>query len=206
MSEKKLNKESIKLGLLGIDSVGKTSICKVLTGLEFDPYETTSIGYDKFVKIFKLENGKEVKGIIFDTAGQERFRSAVIQTVRNFPGIIIVFDVTNRISFDIIDTFMQFINDEFDQPSVVIFGNKVDIEKKEWRVTEEEIKSLAQKYNLKYFETSAKTNMNIKEGFDYIIYNCFTKAKEKKDTINLNNINADNQKCIGKGKNNNKKK
>ena len=63
------------------------------------------------------------------------------------------------------------------------------------------MKCLAQKYNLKYFETSAKTNMNVKEGFDYIVNNTYDKIQESnKYVIDLNDKNEEKQECVGKKK------
>ena len=204
--KEKIELTTIKLGLLGNHSVGKTSICKVFKGLEFDEGERSTIGTDRYEKKFKLKNGNEIKVNIIDIAGHERYRYAVRQAIKHVHGIIIIFDVTDRISFDSIDTLFQGIKGNCNQPSLVLFGNKADRDKKEWRITNEEIESLSKIYNLKYFLTSAKTNMNINEGFDYIINNSFTKIKEKIESINLNNINDDNRGCIGKNKNNNKQK
>ena len=61
MSEKKIKIDIIKLALLGDSSVGKTSICKALNSGKFDHKGIATIGYDKFDKKFKLENGKEIK-------------------------------------------------------------------------------------------------------------------------------------------------
>ena len=200
MNEKKNKETTIKLGLLGDDSVGKTSICKVLIGSQFRQDEIATIGTDKYEIKFKLENDKVIKGIIYDTVGQERFRTITLKSIRSAKGIILVFDVTSRNSFDNIEKWLEEIKQYFEQPYLILFGNKVDIDKKEWKVIDEEIKSLAQKYNLKYFLTSAKTKMNITEGFDYLVNISFTKVKEKNDIIDLNNINEHKQGCIGKEK------
>ena len=66
-------------------------------------------------------------------------------------------DVNKRNSFDNIDLWLKEIGERFLEPSMVLFGNKADIEKNEWKVTEDEIQKNVEQYNLKYFETSAKT-------------------------------------------------
>ena len=183
MSEKKIKFTSIKLALLGDQAVGKTSICKVLMKKEFDSDQISTIGYDKVEKNFQIKNGPEMKVVIFDTAGQERFRSAALQTVRHVHGLVIVFDVTDRKTFDNIEHWLNVIKDTFDQPSMVLFGNKSDVDKKKWAVTEDELKIAAEKYKLTFFETSAKTAKNIDEGFSYVVNEAFNKIKGKENVV-----------------------
>ena len=117
---------SIKLALLGDSRVGKTAICKVLKDNKFDGSDISTIGYDKIDKKFKVENGSVIKVVVYDTAGQERFRSAAIQTVRAVHGLIIVFDLTNKSTFENVDNWLKVIKDNFEQPSMILFGNKSD--------------------------------------------------------------------------------
>ena len=92
----KCNKNSIIIDNL----VGKTCICDTFSGLEFTEDNISTIGIEKFEKKIKLLNGKEIKLIYWDTAGQERFRAATLRAVRNVQGVILVFDVTSKNSFD----------------------------------------------------------------------------------------------------------
>ena len=93
-----------------------------------------------------LENGKEIKLIFVDTAGQERFRANDFNAVKGALGIILVFDYTNRSTFENLDNWLYQIKAKFCNDIVVIlFGNKIDIEKKEWQVTSEEAKEYAKK-------------------------------------------------------------
>ena len=158
----------VKIGLLGDEKVGKTSICHSFVNLDLPEDYITTIGYEKFEKKELLNNGKEVKLIIWDSGGQERFRSSIISTLRHVEEIIIVFDVTNRKSFDDIENWLEIIKEKFNDPVIILFGNKVDVKKEEWKVTEEEINLFCTKKKLKYFGTSAKNNNGIKEGFSYL--------------------------------------
>ena len=146
---------AIKLGLLGDSSVGKTSICLTYTGIEFKQDILSTIGADKFEKKITLKNGKTIKLILWDTAGQERFRSAAFKAIRAVNAIVLVFDVTCINTFQNIDKWLQEINDNFDNPIIILLGNKADIED-ERKVSKEEIEIYAKKKNLMYFETSAK--------------------------------------------------
>ena len=158
----------VKIGLLGDEKVGKTSICHSFVNLDLPEDYITTIGYEKFEKKELLNNGKEVRLIIWDSGGQERFRSSIISTLRHVEEIIIVFDVTNRKSFDDIENWLEIIKERFNDPVIILFGNKVDVKKEEWKVTEEEINLICTKKKLKYFGTSAKNNNGIKEGFSYL--------------------------------------
>ena len=200
MDEQKKTPKNIKLGFLGDSNVGKTSICTTYVGIEFTEDTLTTIGLDKFNSKISLNDGNKINLFLWDTSGQERFRSSAFRAMRVVHGIILVFDLTSRQTFENIDKWLNDIRDNFDRPFLVLFGNKADKEKSEWKVTDEEVKNLTQKYNLKYFETSAKTNMNIKEGFDYIVTNSLDKIKERNIVINLNNKNGNKQGCVGQKK------
>ena len=160
----------IRIGLLGDSEVGKTSIIKSLIRKEFESDCLPTIGLDKFEKSQYLnKEKKEIKLIIWDTSGQERFRSVALKTIKNVEGIILVFDVTNKKSFDNIDEWISIIKKDFMNPIVILLGNKTDKNKQEWKVDQEDIESLANYVNWKYFEASAKNNEGIDDGFNYLV-------------------------------------
>ena len=83
-------------------------------------------------------------------------------------GIILVFDITSRTSFYNLTDWINLIKDKLDDPIIVLFGNKTDIDKSEWKISSEEINDFIVYNNIKYFEVSAKTKKGINEGFNYI--------------------------------------
>lgn len=101
---------------------------------------------------------------IWDTAGQERFRTITKTYYKGAHGIILTFDVTDENSFKNIRNWVKQIEQNA-QNNVckVLVGNKCDREDR--KVTFEEGSKLASEYNMKYFETSAKTNLNVNETF-----------------------------------------
>ena len=109
-------------------------------------------------------------------------------------GIVLVSDLTNRESFDNINKWLKDIKDNFENPCIVLFGNKADLPEEEWQVTTEEAQKYAEDKKLKYFETSAKTKKGIKEGISYIANQAYKKAEQK---LNKNIV-------IGKDKKKNK--
>ena len=164
----------IRIGLLGDRGVGKTAICYPLAGLEYYVYLKT-FGSDKYEKKVTLNDGKEIKLVIFDTPGRERLRSAALKCIRNVEGVIFVFDITNRNSFDYLKIWLKDMKDNFPkEPTIILFANKIDEDKEKWKVSIEEIETVAKEYNWDYFKISAKNGIGIDEGFNCIakkIYN-----------------------------------
>ena len=89
-------------------------------------------------------------------------------------GIILVFDITSKSSFENLNHWLLDIKDNFDNPNLVLFGNKVNLEEKR-EVSKEEIEKFAKNNKMAYFETSAKTGYGINEGFDYIANEAYDK-------------------------------
>ena len=210
MSNDNIILSTIKIGLLGDYTVGKTSACKVFCGFDFDPLEKGTIGNEIFKKRFYLKNGKDIKVSLWDTAGQERFRSAALTAIKNVHGIIIIFNVTNRQTFLHINIWLELIKENFKEPTLGLFGNMADIEKERWEVTSEEIKEFAKKYNLPYFETSAKTKQGLNEAFSYMIEETYRSIEERRNKIKNKIIeipknNDDTSGCPGKKKKNSTK-
>ena len=110
---------------------------------------------------------KRIKLQIWDTAGQERFRTITKTYYKGAHGIILTFDVTDENSFKNIRNWVKQIEQNA-QNNVckVLVGNKCDREDR--KVTFEEGSKLAGEFNMKYFETSAKTNLNVNETFTFL--------------------------------------
>ena len=180
MANANIETKAVKVALLGDTEVGKTAICHSFLGVEFILGGTTTVGVDRLDKKIKLKNSKEIKLIVWDTAGQERFRSAAFKTIKSVQGIALVFDVTSRKTFDNVNLWLEEIKEHFDNPCLVLLGNKVDIEKEKWEVTKEEIEQFAKKKNMAYFETSAKTSKGINESFAHLANIAYDKIEKHK--------------------------
>jgi len=188
-AEEDIEVTSIKIGLLGDGSVGKTSICNTFTDIEFGDDTMTTVGTAKFEKKITLSNKKVIKLVLWDTAGQERFRSAGFRTIRSVQGIALVFDVINRASFDNIEKWLNEIKDNFDRPCLVLLGNKIDIDEDKWKVSQEEIDKFVQEKKITYYPTSAKTNQGINEAFTDMANLIYKKFEgKKKDNIVITKI------------------
>ena len=194
MGDNNIETKVIRIGLLGDSKVGKSAICRAFTGLEFISEGVTTIGSDKFEKKILLKSGKEIKLILWDTAGQERFRSAAFKTIKSVHGIALVFDVSNKETFNNISLWLDDIKDNFDDPCLILFGNKTDKPKEEWQITQDEINTFIKEKNLTYYETSAKLNKGIDEGLTHIANDAFEKVEKtkKKPDDGKKNININN--------------
>ena len=163
--EKKDSDITIKLLLIGNAYVGKTLITQKFIDNTFSKNTVNTIGVDLQSKIIDI-NGKKVKFLIWDTAGEERMKTMTYSYYRGCHVILIVFDVTDENSFKCISKWVECV-DKFAKSNVlrVLVGNKTDLEEK--RVISNEVgKKLAEQYGLKYYEISALKIVGLKEMFE----------------------------------------
>ena len=138
-----------------------------------------SIGVDFKLKNIEIEN-KKIKLQIWDTAGQERFRTITTSYYKGAHAIVIVFDITDKDSFEHVKIWMQDI-DKFAKQGVmrILVGNKCDLEHQR-AVTKNEGNEMALKYGIKYLETSAKDTINIENLFFDTTKNLLAKQQSSK--------------------------
>ena len=188
---------SFKILLLGDSSVGKTCFLKRYTDNTFQDAYLSTIGFDFKFKNITLDNGKTVKVQLWDTAGQERFRTIAKSYYKGAHGIVLIYDVTNRKSYDNIRKWLvQIKNEAASKISIVLVANKIDCEDELREVKKEEGEVLAKNNNLKIFEASAKDNINVEESFKYIIeeINKNLSNLSMQTSTKLNNDNKQNKK------------
>ncbi|KAI3918344.1 hypothetical protein MKX01_041664 [Papaver californicum] len=153
-----------KLLLIGDSSVGKSCLLLRFSDDSFVESHISTIGVDFKISTLELE-GKTVKLQIWDTAGQERFRTITSSYYRGAHGIIIVYDVTEKESFDNVKQWLSEI-DRYANDTVckLLVGNKCDlVEEKE--VETETAKAFADKLGISFLETSAKDSINVEQIF-----------------------------------------
>ncbi len=168
-----------KVVMLGECGTGKSSIADKFVNDNFQLSQTSTIGVDFFNKIVEY-NDKVFKIQIWDTAGQEKFYNLVCSYFRDCALGIIVFDITNRISFESVD----FWKDKFDlyssstrQKPVILVGNKSDTSKNR-AVSEFEAISKAEEIGCDYIECSAKEGTNLEEIFNKVIQIIYDKIQD----------------------------
>jgi len=174
-----IKRKVLKLAILGDSTVGKTSICRVFFGYEFDENQTATLGQVKFEKNFRMSDNENLKVIIWDTAGQERFHAIALNACKTAQGIIICFDLTNHKTFDNIKFWLDDINNTYNDVPILLLGNKLDM-KEERQISNEEAEKLAKELNLEYFETSAKERTNIEKGIMSLVNKVYKLSKKRK--------------------------
>jgi small GTP-binding protein len=159
----------LKILTLGESSVGKSSIIRRFTNNKFNEQFLTTVGVDFKSKIISYKN-KKVKVLLVDTSGQDRFRNIANNYYRSADGILLVFDVSKRISIEKFDLWIQQINEKWsaDNNSILLFGNKIDCVN-DREISNEEGKQLAEKYKMVYIEGSALTGEGINEGIELLV-------------------------------------
>jgi len=161
---------NIKLLLIGNSSVGKSSLLLRFADETFltEDESSATIGVD--FRVSKMEvNGRRVKLSIWDTAGQERFRTITSSYYRGAQGIILVYDVANRETFEALPRWFTEL-ETYVTPSVVkiLVGNKVDKEYSR-AVSEEEGRQFAARMGTLFVEASAKTNVGVDAAFKEVV-------------------------------------
>ena len=156
---------TIKLLLIGNAYVGKTLIVQKFIDNSFSKSTISTIGVDLQNKIVDI-NGKKVKYLIWDTAGEERLKTMTYSYYRGCNVILVVFDVTDKKSFDNVNNWVECI-DKFAKSNVlrILVGNKIDLSENRV-ISNEQGKNLAKKYGLKYYEISALKSEGLNEMFE----------------------------------------
>ena len=155
-----------KLILIGNSGVGKSCILQRYMKHTFQETYKCTIGVDFLMKSLII-NGKTVKLQLWDTAGQEKYKSMVSSYYRGANVALIIFDLTNHMSFDALPSWIEnYYKNGPEQKNIILIGNKKDLEV-ERQVTQEEAETFAETNNMIYFETSAKDGENIDYVFNY---------------------------------------
>ena len=158
-------KYKYKIVFLGNQSVGKTSIIHRFIYDSFDDTYQATIGIDFMSQKMYVED-KIIILNLWDTAGQERFKSLIPSYIKDSAVAIVCYDVTSRESFTSVDKWIEDARALRDDDVLLILaGNKSDMGDRR-QVSTEEGQEYAQRMNLLFFETSAKTGANIKSLFN----------------------------------------
>jgi len=161
--------ELFKILILGDSSSGKTSILDRLVNNQFSNNYIATIGIDFNVKTIKIDNNTKIKLQIWDSCGQERFRSLTRSYYRNSAAFIICYDISSAKSFQNAKFWIDEIEKYVDKDDVVkiLVGNKNDLEDLR-QIDYEEGKQYARTIGMDFFETSAKNNTNINKLFHHL--------------------------------------
>ena len=171
----------MKFLLIGEQAVGKSSLINQYIEGKFEENLLCAAGLDLKKKYITI-NKTLIKLMIYDTAGHERFRTLSKNQISSTKGILIVYDVTEKESFDALNFWMKSFKENANKNAIcLIIGNKIDLENKRV-IGYDEGKKFAEKYGVKFIETSAKSAVGVNEAF-------YSVAKEIFDNeINVNDI------------------
>jgi len=184
-----------KLVLIGDASVGKTSLLLRFADDSFEDNYISTVGVDFRFRTVTVDN-ELVKLQIWDTAGQEKFKTITSSYYRNAHAVMIVYDVSDRKSFENIEQWLSDI-EKFCPNGVckMIIGNKCDIDPSEREVTYQTAESFANQLQIPYIETSAKTANNVETAFIQMVQQLIKNKAEQQNVgkaIDFNERNGVN--------------
>ncbi|XP_060652477.1 ras-related protein Rab-26 isoform X1 [Drosophila nasuta] len=187
-----------KVIMLGDSGVGKTSLLiRFRDGRYVPSYFLSTVGIDFRNKVVVVD-GTRVKLQIWDTAGQERFRSVTHAYYRDAHALLLLYDVTNKTTYDNIRAWLGEIR-EYAQEDVVIvlIGNKADCSSSERQVKREDGERLGREHNVPFMETSAKTGLNVELAFTAVARQLKSRGYEHGDDgkFNVHDFVRDNTKA-----------
>ena len=176
------NNLTFKIITLGNPGVGKTSIIQRYLRNIFDDNSMSTVGIQFSYKEVKLDNNESINLKLIDTGGQERYRAMSKSYFRNTDGVLFVFSLNNSDSFKEITEWIKMFNENNNGKDNIpryLVGNKCDLQKE---IEQEKIDAIAKSYNLKYYETSAKANVEIDKLFEDISIVLYKSINPNKDT------------------------
>lgn len=186
-----------KILLLGDSEVGKSCfLMRYADNVFVDNYITT-IGLDYKLKYIQLESGETIKVQLWDTAGQDRYRTIAKNYYKGSHGILLLYDITKVNSFENIRDWIKDIREEvYEKAIIFLIGNKND-KVDERKVSTEEGSKLAEEYHLPFFEASAKSGENVEEIFK-ALYKKISEVYidiQKEKGVNLTTKGKKKRKC-----------
>ena len=192
-NEIKIARTYLSIITLGDTTVGKTCLAQRFIGQEFKDIKLSTIGQECFIKIVNINN-HEIKIKIWGTAGQERYRSIAISSIRNANGVLLVYDITKKNTYETLEYWFKQIKNvlEIKDTPIVLIGNKIDL-KDSREVSYEKGEEFAKDHGIKFFECSAKSKINVDEAFNCLINDIY-KKHENEFNIEDKNINLSDKK------------
>eukprot|EP01088_Endostelium_zonatum_P008245 TRINITY_DN2092_c1_g1_i1.p1 TRINITY_DN2092_c1_g1~~TRINITY_DN2092_c1_g1_i1.p1 ORF type:complete len:212 (-),score=44.20 TRINITY_DN2092_c1_g1_i1:54-689(-) len=171
--------EVIKIVMVGDSGVGKSSLLLRYVENSFTDFFIGTSGVDYKTKKVVLE-GQEFCLELWDTAGQERFRTITTSYYRGAKGVILVYDVSEPLSFNSARQWLSEIARYASKPVAMIVGNKSDLAGQQ-RVDPTEVQDFAEEYGgLPFMETSAKNGTNVEKAFDILLRKIVSQLDEMK--------------------------
>jgi len=154
----------MKYIIIGDTGVGKSCLLLQFTDKRFQPVHDLTIGVEFGARMITIDQ-RQIKLQIWDTAGQESFRSITRSYYRGAAGALLVYDITRRETFNHLTRWLEEARQNANQSMVImLIGNKSDLDHRR-QVSTEEGEKFAKDHGLIFLETSAKTAANVEEAF-----------------------------------------
>ena len=174
--------------LLGDSGVGKTSILTKFIEGNFENNQKCTINVEFKTKNLKIDNDLYAKLRIYDTAGQERYRSLTRQYYHQAHGIVLVFDLTDENSFNNLNKWIKEIDDNAKNVEVILVGNKSDLKNRV--ILNSRAEQFAHENNFQYRETSAKEGTNILLLFEALSNGMNKRTQENSSIAEIGSIST----------------
>jgi small GTP-binding protein len=175
--KKKTMDTNIKVVIVGSAGCGKTQLMMQYCENQFDENPMTTIGVEYKSKFLNIE-GREIRVQLWDTAGQERFRAISRSIYHGARGMVIVYDITKKNTFDQVPSWLEEVRTLLPRETpIILIGNKTDLEDLR-EVNGDQADKLAKEHGLVFFETSAKTRSNVDQAFEWLARHIFEQAKQ----------------------------
>jgi small GTP-binding protein len=161
----------LKVVLIGDSGVGKSNLVMRFTKNKYQPNSMQTVGFEFATKTIRVGD-RRIKAQIWDTAGQERFQSLTAAYYRNAVGAMIVYDITNRSSFENVTGWLGQVHEHAHENLVLLLvGNKCDLahQPETRQVSTLEAARFAAKHSMEFLETSALDATNVVDAFKKLI-------------------------------------
>jgi Ras-related protein Rab-2A len=163
--------------IIGDTSVGKSCMLLQFTDKRFQPVHDITIGVEFGARLIAVDD-LQIKLQIWDTAGQESFRSITRSYYRDAAGALLVYDITQRESFNHLSRWLEEARSNGNpNMTIMLIGNKCDLEHRR-AVSKKEGEEFAAENGLLFMETSAKTSANVDDAFTRTAHSIYTNIKE----------------------------
>ena len=168
-----------KIVIIGDSGVGKSCLLLRFADDTFTDNFYTTIGVDFRFKCVQI-NEKKIKLQIWDTAGQERFKTVTSAYYRGADGILIVYDQTDKNSFDHLNDWLDdILKYTTDEPIKLIIGNKDDLNEQKV-ISDDDIRNFVNKTNIEIVKTSAKSAFQVNYAFEKLTQKLINSREGKK--------------------------
>jgi len=163
--------------VIGDTGVGKSCLLLQFTDKRFQPVHDLTIGVEFGARMISVDN-KQIKLQVWDTAGQESFRSITRSYYRGAAGALLVYDITRRETFNHLTSWLEDARQHSNaNMTIMLIGNKTDLEHRR-AVSTEEGEAFARENGLYFIETSAKTAQNVEDAFLQIARHIYEKIQK----------------------------